>query len=77
MYDNLPLTASDLRRIADALDPIETNPRFADNPIIGRIEVVRPDSDMGVEDVCGYFVREGDPDGTGEAWFGFRQGTGA
>lgn len=67
----LPLTASDLRVIADALEPIETSAVIADNPIIGRIEVIRPDGDAG--DVCGYFVREGNPSESGEAWFGFQQ----
>lgn len=64
----LPLTASDMRVIADALDPIETNPNLTDSPTIGRIEVIRPDGSP--DDVCGYFVREGEP-GSGEAWFGF------
>lgn len=66
----LPLTASDMRAIADALEPIETDERITENPIIGRIEVIRPDGDA--DDICGYFVREGDL-GKAEAWFGFQQ----
>lgn len=62
----LPLAAADMQAIAAALEPIETDQRITENPIIGRIEVIRPDGD----DVCGYFVREGDT-GKGEAWFGF------
>lgn len=71
MPSDMPLTADDLRRIADALDPIETNEKITENPLIGRIEVIRPDGDK--DDVCGYFEREGKPDGSGEAWFGFFQ----
>jgi hypothetical protein len=67
------LSASDLHAIANALEPIETNEKITDNPQIGRIEVIRPDGDD--DDVCGYFVREGDPKKAGEAWFGFRQVT--
>jgi hypothetical protein len=62
----MKLSASDLHKIAEALDPIETNELFTENPVIGRIEVIRPDGD----DVVGYFEREGDT-GKGEAWFGF------
>lgn len=65
----LPLSASDMRAIADALDPIEMDPRIVESSIIGRIEVIRPDGDP--DDVCGYFVREGAADSSGEAWFGF------
>jgi hypothetical protein len=64
----LLLSASDVRAIADALEPIETNEFITENPVIGRIEVIRPDGD----DVVGYFEREGTPNGSGEAWFGFR-----
>ncbi len=71
MTQSIPLTAYDLRKIADALDPIETNDKITENPQIGRIEVIRPDGDA--EDLCGYFQREGKPDGSGEAWFGFFQ----
>jgi len=67
---NLPLTASDMRAIADALEPIEFSAVIAENPIIGRIEVIRPDGDA--DDVCGYFVRE-NAAGSGDAWFGFTQ----
>jgi hypothetical protein len=70
MDGQLPLTASDLREIADALDPIETLTKFTENPVIGRIEVIRPGGDA--DDIAGYFVREGEP-GSGDTWFGFRQ----
>ena len=66
---DLGLSASDLRVIADALDPIETNALLTENSVIGRIEVIRPDSDG--DDVVGHFVREGEA-GSGDAWFGFR-----
>jgi len=62
------LSASDVRAIADALEPIETNAIITDNPVIGRIEVIRPDGD----DVVGYFEREGDAKDPGMSWFGFR-----
>lgn len=62
------LSASDLHAIAAALEPIETNELLTENPVIGRIEVLRPDT---TDDVVGYFSREGKPDGSGEAWFGF------
>lgn len=66
----LPLSASDLRNIADALDPIETNESITENPLIGRIEVIRPDGPP--DDICGYFVREGTP-GAHDTWYGFQQ----
>lgn len=65
------LSASDLHAIAAALEPLETNIAITENPIIGRIEVIRPDSDPGSDDVVGYFEREGAADGSGQAWFGF------
>jgi hypothetical protein len=61
------LSASDLHLIANALDSIETNEYITENPVFGRIEVIRPDGG----DVVGYFEREGEPDGSGAAWFGF------
>jgi len=64
----MPLSASDLRAIAGALEPIETWGEIVENPVIGNIEVIRPD---GGDDVVGFFVREGEPNGSGEAWFGF------
>lgn len=69
----MPLSASDLRAIAEALEPIETNELLTENPVIGRIEVIRPESDGHLDDVVGHFVREGQTgEGhTGEAWFGF------
>lgn len=67
----LPLSASDLRAIADALEPIELQPAIAQNPVIGRIEVIRPDGD----DVVGYFEREAqDLSDLTDAWFGFVAG---
>lgn len=67
----LPLSASDLRAIADALEPIELQPAIAQNPVIGRIEVIRPDGD----DVVGYFEREmGDVADMSDSWFGFIAG---
>lgn len=69
---DLPLSASDLHAIAAALEPIELLPEIAQNPVIGRIEVIRPDGD----DVVGYFVREVQ-DGTDltDAWLGFTAGS--
>jgi hypothetical protein len=61
---NLPLSASDLHEIAEALDLIETDEKLTSNPIIGRIEVIRP----GGDDPIGYFEQEGEKD---EAWYGF------
>ena len=66
----IPLSASDLHAIADALAVIETDPRITENATFGRIEVIRPDGDP--DDVAGHFEREGNPDGSGEAWYGFR-----
>lgn len=63
----LPLSASDLHVIADALDKIELLPGVADNPVIGNIEVIRPDGEGN--DVVGYFVREGNV--KDDPWLGF------
>jgi hypothetical protein len=60
----LPLSASDIHAIADTLEKIELLPGIVDNPVIGRIEVIRPDGD----DLIGYFVREGDVNE--DPWFG-------
>jgi len=65
----LPLSASDLHAIGDALDPIELLSAITTNPVIGRIEVMRPDGDGN--DLIGYFVREGEGE---DAWFGFEAG---
>lgn len=68
---NLPLTASDLHEIADALDQIETLPAVVENRLLGRIEVLRPGGDH--TDVIGYF-QQADPtavEGLGERWIGF------
>lgn len=64
------LSASDLHDIASALEVVETNPAIVENPVFGRIEVVRPG---GGDDVVGYFEREGVP-GSGEAWLGYAGG---
>lgn len=64
---DLPLTPSDLRRVADALEPLELNPAIVRNPIVGRIEVYRPDGD----DLIGYFQSaEMGPDPEDD-WYGF------
>lgn len=64
-----PLTASDLREIATALDAIDVLPIEHLTAVIERIPVVRP----GGGDVVGYFeVADGD-----DAWFGFTPETAA
>ena len=67
-YDG-PLTASDLRVAADALDEIEAVPNLAANKGIGRIEAVCDDS------LIGHFQRfdESSP----EMGWGFRQAEGS
>jgi hypothetical protein len=60
----LPLTASDLQVIAAALEPIEDNVHIVTSPVIGRIEVYRPDGD----DVIGYFQSAGMGE---DDWYGF------
>lgn len=62
----LPLSASDLHAIADALDKIELV--IASDPILGDIDVLRPEGDKRDYDVVGKFVKEGDGD---DAWYGF------
>lgn len=56
---DLPLTGDDLRRIGDAVDEVDAT-LLAANPILGRIEVLRPDGD----DHLGWVVRfdDSDPD---------------
>lgn len=62
---DLPLTASDLRDIAAALDEVDKLPVSAFAPIGGRMEVLRP----GGGDVIGHFQLA---DGFGDdTWFGF------
>lgn len=58
---DMPLTGGDLRSIADAADQVEETV-LAHNSVIGRIEVIRPDSDD--QECIGHFVRfdESDPD---------------
>lgn len=64
MSPMMPLTAGDLRTIAEALDPIEDNELIVKNPVIGRIEVYRPDGD----DLIGHFVTA---DMGEDDWYGF------
>lgn len=42
-WNDFPLTGSDLRVVADALDEVEATTLDA-NPVLGRIEVMRPDA---------------------------------
>ncbi|MFF2631987.1 hypothetical protein ACFVR6_03800 [Microbacterium sp. NPDC058021] len=62
-----PLSASDLIEIGKALEPIELLPAIVRNPLIGRIEVLRP----GGGDVVGHFVIADEAASEDEAWFGF------
>lgn len=59
MHDPLPLTGSDLRDIAEAVDEVEAT-TLAGSKILGRIEVLQPDGD----DRIGWVVRfeSTDPD---------------
>lgn len=59
MREPLPLTGDDLRAIADAVDEVEAT-ELAGNPLIGRVEVYRPDTDERV----GWASRfdDGDPE---------------
>lgn len=61
-----PLSAGDLRVIANALEEIEFHPTLTRSGVVGRIEVYRPESDDA--EVIGYFDREGADD---DAWLGF------
>ena len=63
----LPLSASDLKDIGVALEPIELLPAITQNSVIGRIEVLRP----GSNEVIGHFVVE---DEGGDPWYGFHAG---
>jgi hypothetical protein len=65
--DDLPLTPGDLRAVADALEPIEFDPTLVANPILGRIEVFRPDGD----DQIGWFQRSGCMNSPADDWLGF------
>jgi hypothetical protein len=63
----VPLSASDLQRIAANLDKInavfvEDGQYAADTDLVTKIEVKAPDTDT----VIGYFVD------TGDEWFGFQ-----
>lgn len=44
LFESMPLTAGDLRVIADALDAVERT-ELAAEKVLGRIEVHRPDGD--------------------------------
>jgi len=61
----LPLSASDLKDIGAALDPLELLSALTQSDIVGRVEVYRPGSD----EVIGHFVQEGE--GADDAWYGF------
>lgn len=61
----LPLSPGDLHEVAKALETIEFNKVIVSNPLIGRIEVYRPDGD----DVIGYF--ESAQFGAEDDWYGF------
>lgn len=65
MSEQLPLSGSDLRALADAVDEVEAT-ELAANPVIGRIEVLRPDGD----DRVGWIQRF--EDGHPEMGWGFR-----
>ncbi len=69
---DFPLSAGDLRAIAEALDPLEFLPALAQSDLIGRIEVYRPSGSDA--EVIGYFDREGDGR---DAWLGFVPNAGA
>lgn len=61
-----PLSSTDLRAIADALESIEFAEPLVNNPLFGKIEVYRPDSDT--KEIVGHFV----PVNSGEdSWYGF------
>lgn len=60
----LPLSASDLKDIGAALEPLELLTALTQNDVVGRIEVYRP----GGEEVIGHFAQEGEAD---DAWYGF------
>lgn len=58
-FNDMPLTGSDLRDVADAVDEVEAT-TLAASKILGRIEVYRPDGD----DLIGWVQRfdNADPD---------------
>lgn len=63
----LPLSASDLKDIGAALEPLELLTALTQNGIVGRIEVYRP----GGDEVIGHFVQDSEGD---DAWYGFYAG---
>jgi hypothetical protein len=65
------LSGDDVKRIGAALEQIELLPAITENPVVGRIEVLDPGVLDGSGEVVGYFERNGVPNGSGEAWFGF------
>lgn len=66
----LPLSASDLKDIGAALEPIETLAAITQSSIIGRIEVLRP----GGDEVIGHFAPADGCEGD-DAWYGFYAGS--
>ena len=61
----LPMTASDLRSLAEAVEKIEDNRAIVDDPCIGDIELRLP----GADEVVGHIVRSG-MNGNDD-WMGF------
>lgn len=59
---DLPITADELRAIADALDAVEAASAALNSPLIGRIEVLRPDSSK--DDRIGWMIPY-------EGWWGY------
>ena len=60
----LPMTAADLRSLADAVEKIQDNRAIVDDPCIGDIELHLPGSD----EVVGHLTRAGMGD---DDWMGF------
>lgn len=56
---DLSLASDDLRAIADAIDSLGGG--FVENPLFGRLEIIRPDGN----DVIGWLVPE-------DGWYGFK-----
>ena len=61
--NELPLASGDLAAIAEVLSLIDNEPTgIFTSPLIGRIEILRPDSDK--DEVIGHLVQYDD-------WYGF------
>lgn len=57
MIEPLPLTADDLRKIADATEAVDNTSTLQSHEVLGRFEIYRPDGD----DQIGWVQRfEGD-----------------